>query len=164
MSSLLQRLSGSSLKSLLPPFWLLLVVSGAAGGIFGFGGLTFSYAQGFSYLSDNPAACANCHVMQQVYDAWNHGSHKAVATCNDCHTPHDLLGHYAVKALDGWNHSKAFTTGDFTEPIQINDFDLGIARQNCIRCHGELASFMDQRYTSDPTDCIHCHTDVGHMN
>ena len=28
------------------------------------------YAQGFSYLSDDPAACANCHIMREHYDGW----------------------------------------------------------------------------------------------
>jgi cytochrome c nitrite reductase small subunit len=30
----------------------------------GLGGCTFIYAKGYSYLTNNPAACANCHVMQ----------------------------------------------------------------------------------------------------
>lgn len=148
--------------SLVPPFWLFLLLTSVAGGLFGFGGFTFTYARGYSYLSDDPAACANCHIMRDEYDGWNHGSHKAIATCNDCHTPHDLLGHYAIKALDGWNHSKAFTTGDFTEPIRINSFDRGITLQNCLRCHGDVTALMNHQYTADPTDCLHCHAGVGH--
>lgn len=146
----------------MPPFWLLLLFTGMAGGVFGLGSFTFLFARGYSYLSDDPRACANCHVMQEVFDGWNHGSHKAVATCNDCHTPHDPLGHYAIKALDGWKHSEAFTTGDYPETIRITDFDRGIAQENCLRCHGEMTALISHRQAQEPTDCLRCHADVGH--
>jgi hypothetical protein len=36
-------------------------------GIFvGIGGYTFRYAEGLSYFSTDPAACANCHIMQPM--------------------------------------------------------------------------------------------------
>ncbi len=31
------------------------------------GVFTFTYAEGFSCLSDDPRACANCHVMREVF-------------------------------------------------------------------------------------------------
>ncbi len=148
--------------SLAPPLWILFLFAGTTGGLFGFGGFTFMYAQGYSYLSDNPAACANCHVMREVYDGWNHGSHKGVATCNDCHTPQGFVGHWAIKGLDGLRHSYAFTSGDFHEPIRITDFDKAIAQQNCLRCHGEMTALMNHQNTSDPTDCLRCHVGEGH--
>ncbi len=153
---------GLAWQSIIPPFWILLLFAGTAGSLFGLGSFTFMYAHGYSYLSDDPAACANCHVMRDVYDGWNHAAHKGVATCNDCHTPHDFLAHWAIKGLDGVRHSYAFTTGDFHEPIRITDFDRAIARQNCLRCHGELTALMDHQYASDPTDCLKCHVGEGH--
>ena len=45
----------------------------------GVGGATFRYAEGLSYLSTDPAACANCHIMQPQYDAWQTGAW--TATC-----------------------------------------------------------------------------------
>src|SRR6185436_15639047 len=63
----------------------------------GIGGYTFVYARGGSYLTNDPKACANCHVMQNNYDAWMKSSHRAVATCNDCHTPHNVVGKYLTK-------------------------------------------------------------------
>lgn len=146
----------------MPPFWVLLLLTGFAGGVFGIGSFTFIFARGYSYLSDDPRACANCHVMQQVYDGWSRGSHHSVAVCNDCHTPHDPLGHYAIKALNGWKHSQAFTTGGFPEPIQIGDLDRGIAQQNCLRCHGDMTDMISHRQSTEPTDCLKCHSDVGH--
>lgn len=43
------------------PTWLVVVV--AAGLAVGVGGYTFVYARGASYLTNDPAACANCHVI-----------------------------------------------------------------------------------------------------
>ena len=31
----------------------------------GLGAYTFAYAKGWSYLTNNPQACANCHVMNE---------------------------------------------------------------------------------------------------
>lgn len=149
-------------RVLIPPFGILLALAAIGGGLLGFGGFTFFYAKGYSYLSDDPAACANCHVMREVYDGWNHGSHKGIATCNDCHTPHDLIPHYAIKAFDGFKHSQAFTLGNIPEPIRIEPLDRSIALQNCLRCHGELTSSMNHQSTSEPTDCLRCHVGEGH--
>jgi cytochrome c nitrite reductase small subunit len=147
------------------PFWGWLCLAGLAGGLAGLGGFTFSYAQGFSYLSNDPRACANCHIMRDVYDGWNHGTHKAVATCNDCHVPHSpVVAKYAVKALDGFKHSAAFTLGGFPEPIQITPFDRQIVQHNCISCHSDMVSMISHDGGPDPTDCLRCHRDVGHIH
>src|ERR1051326_2424272 len=69
---------------------------------FGVAGYCFVYAKGYSYMLDNPSACANCHAMRVQHDAWMKSSHHAAATCNDCHTPHNLIGKYAVKASNGF--------------------------------------------------------------
>ena len=87
--------------------------------VFGLGGYTFHYAEGLSYLGNDPRTCVNCHIMRDQYDGWQHASHHAVATCNDCHTPHDFIGKYATKAENGFWHSKGFTLQDFHEPIRI---------------------------------------------
>ena len=149
-------------SSLVPPLWLMILLGGFAGGFAGLGGFTFHYAQGHSYLSDNPAACVNCHIMREVFEGWNHGSHKAVAACNDCHTPNGFFGHWVMKGINGWKHSRAFTLGGFPEPIRITALDASIARNNCLRCHGEMTSWMDGRNSPDPTDCLRCHAGAGH--
>jgi nitrate/TMAO reductase-like tetraheme cytochrome c subunit len=51
--------------------------------------------------------------MGDYYAAWQKGSHRAVATCNSCHTPHNLVGKYTTKALNGFWHSFYFTTGRY---------------------------------------------------
>jgi cytochrome c nitrite reductase small subunit len=81
----------------------------------GLGGYTFVYAKGYSYLLNDPAACTNCHVMQPFHDGWLKSSHRSAAVCNDCHTPHDFVGKYSTKALNGFFHSFAFTSGLFPD-------------------------------------------------
>jgi cytochrome c nitrite reductase small subunit len=36
--------------------------------------------------------------MNEQYEGWMKSSHRAVATCNDCHMPSNFLGKYATKA------------------------------------------------------------------
>ncbi|HEU20273.1 MAG TPA: cytochrome c nitrite reductase small subunit [Deltaproteobacteria bacterium] len=141
---------------------LKIFVPAGLGILSGVGGYTFFYANGTSYFLDDPRACNNCHVMRDQYDGWNRSSHHGAATCNDCHTPHDLVGKYATKAINGWNHSAAFTTGRFDEPIRIHDFNAKIARDNCVRCHGEMVSRMRTYAHPEAVDCVHCHGNVGH--
>ncbi|HBY60181.1 MAG TPA: cytochrome c nitrite reductase small subunit, partial [Solibacterales bacterium] len=76
----------------------------------GVGLFTFGYAQGSSYLTDDPAACGNCHVMRENVESWQKSSHRKAAVCNDCHTPPGMIPKYSTKALNGVFHSWAFTT------------------------------------------------------
>jgi len=61
--------------------------------------------------------------MREQYDGWQKTTHHAVATCNDCHVPHDLIGKYMAKVEHGYRHSKGFTFQDFHEPIRSTDKD-----------------------------------------
>lgn len=130
----------------------------------GVGGYTFIYARGASYLTNDPAACANCHVMQEQYDGWQRSSHRAVAVCNDCHTPDGFAAKYATKALNGFWHSFAFTTGRYPEPIQITGRNHRVAQASCAKCHADIiASMNDAAHTTrDAADCARCHGSVGH--
>jgi cytochrome c nitrite reductase small subunit len=101
-----------------------LILGVTIGLVAGLGVYTFVYAKGASYLTNNPAACVNCHIMNEQYDGWLKSSHRAVATCNDCHTPANFVGKYTTKALNGFWHSFYFTTGSFHEPIQIKKRNL----------------------------------------
>ncbi len=152
---------GSSFFSIPLVGWLFLF--GLGGGIVGLGGFTFNSASGLSYFSDNPQACANCHVMRDFYDGWIKGPHHADATCNQCHTPQSsLVAEYAIKALDGFNHSKAFTLNDIPDPIRITPLSRDIVQGNCLYCHGEMVSQISHPDSRNPTDCLTCHVGVGH--
>jgi len=144
------------------PFGALLLFSLLLGGAAGLGAFTFAYAEGASYLSNDPDACVNCHVMREVYDGWNHGTHKAVAVCNDCHTPHTFVAKWYVKGLNGLNHSTRFTLNDFPEPIRITERNRAVAQASCDYCHSVLVNEISHAAAEDPTDCLHCHAGVGH--
>ena len=140
--------------------WCLL---GAAGGI---GTYTFYYAEGGSYLSNDAAACANCHVMQGHYDAWIKSSHRDVAACNDCHAPHgNPVAKYYCKGRNGFFHSLAFTTGDYPDTLQINDYNRNVTEQACRHCHSATVHSIDikaPKENGSQMSCIRCHFDVGH--
>lgn len=145
------------------PSWLVGAVAGIALGV---GFYTFVYAHGASYLVNDPAACANCHIMNDQYDSWLKSSHHAIATCNDCHTPHGLVPKYFTKALNGFNHSVAFTTGWFHEPIRPTERNRRITEQACRGCHEEMVSAIDSHgeRPGDELRCSQCHLNAGHLH
>lgn len=134
------------------------------GVLLGSGAYTFHEARGWSYLSNNPTSCVNCHVMREHYDGWQKASHHAVAVCNDCHVPHDPINKWLVKAENGYLHSKAFTFEDFHEPIAMREKSHDVLVTNCIDCHYEMVEPIiaqaDNAHGS--LDCVRCHRDVGH--
>lgn len=124
---------------------------------------TFVLADGFSYLSGNPKACVNCHIMNENYNSWESSSHHGFASCNDCHTNGTMLEKYSQKALNGFLHSFAFTTGFFSEPIRIKEFNRKIVIKNCLSCHSELiASSRFGHVGFGAGNCLQCHQNVGH--
>ncbi len=140
--------------------WALLAL--LFGGVVGLALYTFAYAEGASYLSDDPKACVNCHIMRDVYDAWGRGPHHAVATCNDCHIPHTFPEKYIVKAINGFNHSTAFTLQNFPEPIRITDFNRNVTLHNCETCHGDFVYNINHQGQTEDEDCLRCHAAIGH--
>lgn len=140
----------------------LLIILGAAVGT---GVFTFFYAKGYSYLSNDPRACANCHVMNDAYDSWVKSSHRHAASCNDCHVPHGFPAKYFGKAENGWNHSKAFTLQNFPEPIRIRPHNLKVLQNNCVSCHETLVSDIAGHSGEGAAQrCTDCHRSVGHMH
>src|SRR4029077_11914323 len=124
----------------------MLLATGIAlviGAVVGLGGFTFVYAKGGSYLGNDPAACANCHVMRDHLDAYVKSSHRAVATCNDCHTPPGLVPKYFTKAEHGFFHSLAFTARDLQYPIQIKERSRRVTENSCRKCHQDIVHDID---------------------
>ena len=141
-----------------------LLLFGAVGIALGLGLFTFAYADGASYFSNNPQACANCHVMRHQLEAWEKGSHARVASCNDCHAPHDNLpAKLAVKGLNGLKHSWAFTTGFFPEPIRVTDLNRRVAEAACLHCHNDFTHSIQAVSAGEP-GCLRCHAGVGHRS
>lgn len=142
----------------------LLVLAAATGVLLGIGGYAFFYAHGLSYFSPDPRACANCHIMQSQYGAWQKASHHQTATCVDCHLPRGLVAKYLAKADNGYHHSRGFTLQEFHEPIMIKPGNAGILQENCLACHGALVHDLVAGATTDwdAIRCVHCHAGVGH--
>ena len=147
------------------PVLFLFILLGVAAGL---GAHTFQFADGLSYMSNDPKACVNCHIMRDQYHGWQTSSHHNHATCNDCHTPQDGIGKLICKADNGYRHSKGFTFNDFHEPIQITRTNSEILQQNCIRCHKEFVSAVLGQPNEtgcvplESMNCVRCHQDVGH--
>jgi cytochrome c nitrite reductase small subunit len=149
---------------------LMLAATLLLGSAAGIGSYTFVYAKGYSYLSSDPAACANCHIMSEHYSAWMKSSHRSVATCNDCHAPHDnVVAKYANKAANGFLHSYGFTTGNFPDPLQIRGFNKEVTEAACRNCHvvtETIATTAHSQIAGGGRDqeisCLQCHGSVGH--
>jgi cytochrome c nitrite reductase small subunit len=142
---------------------LRIIVALLIGVVGGIGAYTFLYAKGYSYVTNDPEACVNCHIMRKEFDAWVKSSHKAVAVCNDCHAPHDApFAKLVVKARNGFNHSLKFTTGRFHEPIAITEHNRKVTEAACRYCHHDIVEMIDHGGSKEPLECIRCHRGVGH--
>ncbi len=141
-----------------------IILGGTVGLAVGVGVFTFGYAKGHSYLTDDPKACVNCHIMQEQYDGWIKSSHRHVASCNDCHTPPGTVPKYLNKAENGFWHSFYFTTGTFPEPIRITPRNERVTEASCRKCHGQIVEAIEGHRAGSETSCIRCHRSVGHMH
>jgi cytochrome c nitrite reductase small subunit len=130
-------------------------------------------SKALSYLSSDPKACINCHVMNTQYATWQHSSHGQRATCIECHLPTgSMVDKYIAKAKDGWNHSVAFTLNTYKNTIKISDDGAKRVQENCISCHASVTSTLvsnSDKYHqfNDPSvatgrKCWECHKGVPH--
>jgi cytochrome c nitrite reductase small subunit len=111
-----------------------------------------------SYMSDDPEACINCHVMTDAYVTWQRGSHARAAVCNDCHVPHsNAVAQYAFKGQDGMRHSWVFTMNSQPQVLRLSAGAAPVVQANCERCHGDLLA-MVRLATSAERRCWDCHT------
>ncbi|MCC5938751.1 MAG: cytochrome c nitrite reductase small subunit [Lunatimonas sp.] len=147
------------------PYAIVLVAT-----IFGLGLYVLRLSNAASYLSDDPQACVNCHIMTPQYITWTHSSHREVAHCNDCHVPHDnVVNKYFFKAKDGLYHASVFTMRAEPQVIRALEPSINVIQANCIRCHQDQvtdARLMEvvENHQSHRTDriCWECHKEVPH--
>ena len=138
--------------------------------IIGLGLFMMKEARVTSYLSDDPQACVNCHVMTPVYNSWMNSSHREWANCNDCHVPHDnVLNKYYFKAKDGLYHASVFTARAEPDVIKMKEASQEVVQQNCIRCHVQQVTQVkydgwieDHREKRTGRQCWSCHQQVPH--
>lgn len=162
----------SLIKKILPPKRWQLPVAILTGILVGTLGALFQLSNASSYLSDDPRACVNCHVMTSHYATWMHSSHREKTNCNDCHVPHDnVLNKYYFKAKDGMRHATVFTMRTYKQAIRIKEAGKSVVQQNCIRCHEyqvnavSAANVTGKNYKEgEGMLCWGCHREVPHGN
>ena len=152
-----------------PPEWQLPVIV-LLGILTGLGSLALYISNAGSYLSDEPEACMNCHVMASEYATWQRGSHARAAVCNDCHVPHEnFVKKYAFKARDGLRHATMFTFRLEPQVIQLNKAAIPVVQTNCVRCHVNLVenvtprkTYGEEVHSGDSRLCWECHRQTPH--
>ncbi|MAT38618.1 MAG: cytochrome c nitrite reductase small subunit [Ectothiorhodospiraceae bacterium] len=152
-----------------PPRWRVPVIF-ALGALIGLGGVVFYVSNAVSYLSDEPEACVNCHVMTPEYASWQRGSHGRVATCNDCHVPHtNPVATYLFKASDGMRHATIFTLRNEPQVITMHEAGQAVVQQNCIRCHQHQVGMTSAQFVTkhdaehgEGKLCWDCHRHTPH--
>lgn len=158
------------IKSMLPPpAWQIPVIV-LIGILVGLALFIFRTSRAYSYLSDNPATCMNCHIMAPQYATWSHSSHRAVTNCNECHVPHDnFVRKYFFKAKDGLRHATIFTMRAEPQVIFIKHAGIEVVQENCIRCHEKLltddkllARSGNFHHFRQDRLCWDCHREVPH--
>jgi len=155
--------------SLIPPHNWRKIATFFVAVIIGIGFFLIKISNATSYLSDDPQACVNCHIMTPQYITWTHSSHREVANCNACHVPQDPIGKYYFKAKDGLYHASVFTARAEPEVIVARAPSVKVIQDNCIRCHqdqvtdAKLEAFVAD-HTANRTDrtCWDCHREVPH--
>lgn len=157
-------------KAFAPPATWRFVVLVLIGIFCGLVLLTLHVGRATSYLSDDPAACVNCHVMAPQFATWQNSSHARFTVCNDCHVPqNNIFEKYFFKASDGLRHSYMFTFRLEPQVIRIHEAGRNAVQRNCIRCHSEQihpvsvrAITMQSVQEEGDGYCWDCHREIPH--
>ena len=166
----LVRSAENVLRAIRPPRGWEVPVLVTAGVFCGIGLVILRLSNATAYLSDKPEACINCHVMVPQYATWHRGSHANVATCNDCHVPHDNVARkYFFKGMDGGRHSFMFTFRMEPQVIRVHEAGQTVIQENCIHCHDKLLQDSRLSKVTAPMAwhgegklCWDCHRETPH--
>jgi len=153
-----------------PPRTWILVVTLSVGIFVGLLAYVFYISKAWSYLSDEPETCVNCHIMSPQYATWNHSAHRSYTNCNSCHVPQDnIFRKYYFKAKDGLRHATIFTLRNEPQVIFIKEEGREAVQENCIRCHENVITDYKLKAYSDTYDhyrsdrkCWDCHRQTPH--
>ncbi len=158
------------LKALAPPREWFFPVVFLFGVLIGVVVVILRISNATAYLSDDPKACINCHVMFPQYETWLHSSHRENAMCNDCHVPHDsMVKKYVFKAQDGLRHATIYSLRKEPQVIRMHESGQEVVQSNCIRCHEQLLDGNNlihgdypQYIQGNAKLCWQCHREVPH--
>ena len=116
-----------------------------------------------AYAGTASATCANCHVMDSLYENYYHAAHHSWAECADCHLPHDNeVNYYFEKGRQGMHDVYVFGTGQAPEVINLSAKSKGIVQGNCLRCHQAVVEPIMVGAQPFDRDCWECHRNVAH--
>lgn len=155
------------LKKISPPPEWKPIVALFLGIIAGFSIYMFYISQAWSYVSDKPETCVNCHIMAPQYATWIHSAHRG-AVCNDCHVPHNnVFNKYFFKAKDGLRHATMFTLRLEPQVIFIKEAGREVVQNNCLRCHQHTLERLKETnlmssMAIDNRNCWDCHRETPH--
>jgi len=124
----------------------------------------------FVFVTDAPAyagtaseTCANCHVMDSMYENYYRAAHHAWAECADCHLPHqNPVTYYFETGRQGMHDVYVFGTGTTPEVIRLNENSMEIVQANCIRCHTEAVETIMTGVQPYERSCWECHRAAAH--
>ncbi len=135
------------------PLAILILMAGV-GAFLSFG------PPGLYAKSGTPEFCAGCHVMEAEYENWFHNAGHRKQKCIECHLPNDNAGrHMVMKGTTGMWDSYVFYSGTVPETIRISDKGAQIVRENCVRCHEQTVSMINE-----DRNCWQCHRRLSHRN
>ena len=116
-----------------------------------------------SYAGTNSETCANCHVMDSMYENYYHSAHQPWAECSDCHLPHgSIVTYYLEKGRQGAHDVFVFSTGQTPEVIRANEHSKEIVQENCIHCHEDAVETIMMGAQPFERYCWECHRNIAH--
>jgi len=111
---------------------------------------------------DGPDFCGMCHVMDEMVEGYLHSSHREVASCNDCHIPHDYVRGSFYKAYTGTRDIVEVLLGISPEVIRITAYGKKVVQENCLSCHGDLLRMVGNTQEGGAKYCMDCHRYTPH--
>ena len=116
-----------------------------------------------AYAGTASATCANCHVMDSMYENYYHAGHHTSTVCAECHLPHENIAvYYYEKGRQGMHDVYVFGTGTAPQVINISEHSRAIVQQNCIRCHESTVDSVMVGVQPFQRECWECHRTVAH--
>ena len=139
-----------------------VLAAGAAGVALGLAGAFALEFDLWAMLKGEPSSCAQCHVMLPQYESWAHSTHYGRAQCTDCHLPHqNPLKYWAEKARAGAWDAWVFLRRAEPQTIVAKEGTEELVQENCRRCHEPLLEHAEL-WGEVREECVRCHGEVAH--
>jgi cytochrome c nitrite reductase small subunit len=116
-----------------------------------------------AYAGTASETCANCHVMDSMYENHYHAAHRPWTECASCHLPHNnLVNYYVEKGRQGMHDVYVFGTAQTPQVIRLSAYSKAIVQQNCIHCHEDAVETIMAGVQPFERFCWECHRSTAH--